>query len=197
VAEGVVALAALVPWRLAPTVAVTLAVAVLAGPVWTAADGAIHPRRREEIKPVLAYVRDHWRPGDTLYLHYGAQYAFLYYSECDCFRTTGRGGKRLWPAKRAPAGPAQFAPAVRPLSEDLLVGPYAGGDRTRQLADLDRLRKRTRVWFVYTHVNDDQEASFIRQRLLGRLGDMGRLLESISRAGAHAYLYRFGPSGRG
>lgn len=35
---------------------------------------------REEIKPVLHYVEDHRREGDTLYVYLGAQPAFRYYS---------------------------------------------------------------------------------------------------------------------
>lgn len=40
----------------------------------------IKPPSREEIKPVLSYIKDNWQEGDTLYVHFYAQYAFEYYS---------------------------------------------------------------------------------------------------------------------
>ena len=53
-------------------------------------------------------------------------------------------------------------------------------------------REGQRVWFLYTHVQSNTEKAFIRQRLIGRLDEIGERLAGIDRTGAHAYLYRFG-----
>ena len=60
-AVGIAAAALLVP-------------AVLRAGRWT-----VRPEPVEEIKPVLAYVHDHRRPADVIYVYRGARPAFLYY----------------------------------------------------------------------------------------------------------------------
>jgi hypothetical protein len=189
IAEGIAQLVRWAPrsWRLG--VALILALAVAAGPVWVAGDRLVHPRTREEIRPVLAFVRDHWRDGDTIYVHYGAQYAFRYYVECDCVNLVDDDGQRLWSIS-ATSGRSQYAPAAASRSEHVLIGPYAGSDWTRYRSDLDRLTERGRVWFLYTHFRDLDEASFIEDELVGYLNTLGTRIEGIDELRAHAYLYR-------
>jgi hypothetical protein len=194
--EGIARMSAWAPVRWAPFVAVGLGVAVAAGPAWQAATAAAHPPGREEIKPVLTYVRDHWRRGDTLYLHYGAQHAFLYYDECGCFSATGPRDARLWRIAARPDGRMLFSPVLRPTSRAVLVGP-SQGTAMQQINDLDRLQGRTRVWFLYSHVSSASEPDFIRRRLLGRLNQMGRRTAEVSEPGAHAYLYTLFPARSG
>ncbi len=50
-------------------------------PFYFASYHLIKPRTKEEIKPVISYVREHEQNGDVLYLYYASQYAFKYYSE--------------------------------------------------------------------------------------------------------------------
>src|SRR5262249_8152288 len=83
-AEGVGAVVGWTPRRWQAVVAVALVAAIAGGPAVLAAKRLVHPRHREELRPVLAYVRDHWRRGDILYVHNYAQYAFLYYERCGC-----------------------------------------------------------------------------------------------------------------
>lgn len=188
IAEGIAQLVQWTPrsWRIG--VALVLVLAVAAGPIWLAGERLIHPRTREEIRPVLAFIRDHWRTGDTIYVHYGAQYAFLYYEECDCVRLTGQGDRRLWPVA-ATGGREQYARAVDSQSRYVLIGPYASDDWLRYQSDLDRLAGRGRVWFLYTHFRDSEEESFIENELIGYLDEMGTRVHAINRPRAHAYLY--------
>jgi len=62
--------------------------------------------------------------------------------------------------------------------------------------DLERLRDRGRVWFIFSHVwfllGTDERVLLFH---LDRLG--ARRLDEISRKGAAAYLYEFTPAGRG
>ena len=189
ITEGIAQVVRWVPARAKIATALFLGVAVAAGPVTLAGARFVHPRTREEIKPVLEFVRDHWRPGDTLYVHYGAQYAFLYYEKCGCLRLTGPGGRDLWPVVPVQGSRKQYARAVQATSPAVVIGRYAGDDRTRSLADLQRLRGRRRVWFLYTHVRDSHERSFIERELVGYLDRIGTRVRAIDRPQAHGYLY--------
>jgi hypothetical protein len=184
-AEGVGRLSSWFPpgWTGVAGAAAVLAVA--AGPVWYAAKIVAQPPSHEEIKPVLAYIRKHWRDGDALYLHYEAQYAFLYYSRCRCISTDGPKGKKLWPVDVG-AGRGTVTRAVLPKSKSVLVGP---SDEAGQIGDLSRVRSRSRVWFLYTHVHGAEE-KFIKGRVLVRLAELGTRIAEIDEHGAHAYLYR-------
>jgi hypothetical protein len=188
IAEGIAQLVQWTPrsWRVG--VALILVLAVAAGPIWLTGQRLIHPRTREEIRPVLAFIRDHWRTGDTIYVHYGAQYAFLYYEECDCVRLTGHGDRHLWPVA-ATGGREEYARAVDSQSRHVLIGPYAGDDWLRYQSDLGRLAGRGRVWFLYTHFRDLAEESFIEDELIGHLDKMGTRVDGVDRPRAHAYLY--------
>jgi hypothetical protein len=185
-AEGVARLSAWAGRRWAPVVAIGLAMIIAAGPVWWSAKAALHPPRHEELKPVLAYIRDHWQPGDTLYVHYEAQDAFLYYNECGCL-SLRLGGTKIWPVARRPGPRDLYSPAVQPRSRSVLIGPSTNV-RTEQLRDLNRLRGRRRVWFIYSHLYSDEPA-FVKQHLLRRLDEMGKRLSAFTEPGANAYLY--------
>jgi hypothetical protein len=186
-AEGVARVSAWASRRSAPIVAAGLFAAIAAGPVWWSANAALDPPRHEEIKPVLKHIRDRWREGDALYVHKGALYAFLYYANCGCFSLAGSDGAKLWPLASNSFAPGLLWHPVEPESRTVLVGPDTD-DPTQQLNDLRRLRGRTRVWLVYSHV-DRAESDFIRRRLLGRLGEMGMRVDVVDEPGAHAYLY--------
>jgi uncharacterized membrane protein len=184
-AEGVERLVAWAPKRSASAIAVVLVAVIAAWPTWEAARAVVKPRTHEEIKPVLKYVRDHWRRGDTLYVHYGAWYAFLYYEKCGCISLTGPRGGTLWPVGPQPGGLPLLSPAFRARSRAIVAGPV-GASLSEQLADLSRLGGRTRVWFLYSHATNEAESI---QPLLRRLNEMGRRTAGVDEPGAHAYLY--------
>jgi hypothetical protein len=185
-AEGVARLSPLAGRRWGTAAAIGLVVIIGAGPVWQSAKAALQPPRHEELKPVLAYIRDHWRPGDTLYVHYEAQYAFLYYNECGCL-SLRRGDKKLWPVAPAPGQRDLLSTAVQPRSRSVLIGLSTNVSK-EQLQDLNRLRGRRRVWFVYSHLYG-AEPVFVKQHLLRRLDEIGKRLRAFTDTGANAYLY--------
>jgi hypothetical protein len=197
IAEGVAQLVRLVPARAQVVTALLLAGLVAAGPVWLAAKRLVHPSTHEEIKPVLEFVRDHWRPGDTLYVHYAAQYALLYYEECKCLRLSSpRNGRDLWPMRPLSAtGSEQYAPAAVPLSSDVVLGRYFGiNQQPEYIADFNRVAGRHRVWFLFSHLNAEWEKVFIQMKLLPHINSLGTRISGIDRPGAHAYLFRMGSS---
>ncbi len=62
-------------------VVVALLVGVLvAAPVLEASQEMRRPARSEQLAPVMTAVRDRWKPGDTVYVYYGAEPAFRFYS---------------------------------------------------------------------------------------------------------------------
>lgn len=111
----------------------------------------------EEMRPVVAYLGNHEKPGDLVYVFYGAEPAFDYYAERDSF----------------------------PLN-NVEIGTAAGNDPQKYESDLDRLRGR-RVWVVFSHIHGvgAQESKYIEFYL----GGLGPKLDSLSVAGADAYLY--------
>jgi hypothetical protein len=190
IAEGVAETARRVPRRAQLATAMLLATVVAAGPVWLAGKRLVHPRTHQEIRPVLEYVRDHWRAGDTLYVHYGAQYALLYYDECKCVRlTSGRSHQGLWPLRPLPSGDGQYAQAAISPSPRVVVGRYFGIQKQPYIKDIERLAGRGRVWFVYSQVSYPGERAFIERKLLPRLAKLGRPITGVDEPGAHAYLY--------
>jgi hypothetical protein len=82
------------------------------------------PYRIEDLKPVMAYIRNNRLAGDQIYVYYGAAPAFTFYSK-------------------------DFG-----LSEsDYTVGVCHKGDNRRYRQELDEFRGHGRVWVVLTHAS--------------------------------------------
>ena len=77
----------------------------------------------EEIRPVLAYVRNHEQAADLVYIFYGSQPAYDYYAERDSFPRN-----------------------------NVEIGVAAGDDPRGYASDLGRLRGH-RVWVVLSHIH--------------------------------------------
>jgi uncharacterized membrane protein len=190
IAEGLVRVTTRIrpPWG--SIAGVFLATLILAFPAWSAVRHLVRPQEKEEIKPVLRYVRDHWRSGDTLYVHPSAQYALRYYVECGCLRLVRRHDRRpLWPLNAASGGVDQHAVALRSRSPDVIVGRYHGTQLDRYLTDLGLLRGRPRVWVLSSHADDEREVTFLTRDVPRYLDSIGRRLEEADATGARAYLY--------
>jgi hypothetical protein len=80
------------------------------------------PILREELRPVAQFVALHRKPGDTIYVYYGAAQAFRYYA------------------------PREGIPDTA-----FTVGACARTDWRGYTAQLDSLRGRPRVWLVLSH----------------------------------------------
>jgi len=77
---------------------------------------------RENIKPILAHLRQHMLEGDTVYVYYGAVPAFRFY-----------------------------APFYGLDGREVVLGELARDQPERYLEDIETLRDRARVWFVFAH----------------------------------------------
>jgi hypothetical protein len=190
IVEGVYQLVRWVPMRAQVVVGLLLAAVIAAGPVWGAGKQLVEPRTHEEIRPVLEFVRDHWRPGDTLYVHYGAQYGLLYYDECGCLRLSPPHTSRsLWPLKLVEGRSSPYSQAAIALTPDVVLGRHFSEARPHPYTrDMSTFEGRRRVWFLYSHLNYGEE--IVIEAMLRRLESLGKRIDGIDRPRAHAYLYR-------
>jgi hypothetical protein len=113
----------------------------------------------EDIKRILAHVKEHWRDGDILYVHYESAPAFFYYANRYNFD-----------------------------SKDYYAGEATGGSRQVVLSDeVDRLDGHARVWLLFSHIRRGgfEEDLFLTSYLDGKRSR----LESFSANGAVVHLY--------
>jgi hypothetical protein len=158
VTKGVEAVAA-VRRPAGPALAGALATALLFQPAVGAARALRHPRTHEELKPVLAYVRDRRRPGDAIYLYYASQYPMQYY-----------------------------APRYGFAEGDYVLGKIARRNPEKYREQIDALRGRPRVWVVISHPTQRRGVDEQRY-VLDYLDEIGTRLDEVTAPGAGAYLY--------
>lgn len=122
----------------------------------------IRPSRREEIKPVMNYIKEHQRAGDMLYVHHGAIPAFRYY-----------------------------APRFGLSSMRWVPGTFSEDNWERYEKDLDQFPSPSRVWVLFSHSESrtgvDEERVF-----LYFLDRRGKRIDYFKSVGATAYLYELG-----
>jgi hypothetical protein len=141
-----------------PILAPAFTALLLAQPALLAGEHAVRPREREEVRPLLRHVSQRQQPGDILYVYNSAEPAARYYA--------GRG--------------LDFRGQV-------IVGAERGNWGVYE-RDLDKMRGRSRVWFLFAHVrspNGINEESY----LLQELDRLGVRLDAQRRTGASVYLY--------
>jgi len=145
----------------ARVIAVLTIALLLLQPLYSAGSHLIRPHVREEIKPVINYVRHHSLPGDIIYLYYNSSYAFRYYSE---YRGLDVG------------------------SNDIVTGVFSRKDMGGYITDLDKLRGNQRVWVFFSHVFR-KEGIDEKKFFLYHLDKIGTCLDSFEEEGASVYLY--------
>jgi hypothetical protein len=151
-------------------IGIVLSTFLLFHPGLSAVYHLFNPETKDEMKPVLNYVKENWHDGDIIYLHYRAQPAFEYYRKRFDFDKS-----------------------------DYIVSVYAGDkydyykfsvDYLRVYAkDLDKLNGRKRVWIVFTHTpllhkGIDEKVFFTYY-----LNTLGKQIDYFKSAEAAAYLY--------
>lgn len=142
-----------------PVLAPILACALLAYPALGAAQVALRPREKEEIRPLLQHMRDRYRDGDVFYVYRPTQWAARYYAA----RGLGFPG-------------------------EVIIGTGGQGGRDHGERDVEELHGRGRVWVLFAHVLKagglDDEKLFLY--LLDRVGVQR---DARRETGASLYLY--------
>ncbi len=169
-------------WRFVRTMGWSPATLVMIGlclgvPASRAAQSTlISPRVTEHIRPVIAHIRSNLRPGDALFVYYGAQVAFEYYGDFDDFLrhpsdTESPGFVHVrW-------GNADMPVQVQPVCERQNLPGFA--DRFDAW-----IRQHPRVWFLFAH-NWQNE----RQEWVAYLEDRYELIDRIDSKNASAHLF--------
>jgi hypothetical protein len=174
---------------------VAVAAVLVAAVGWSSVAGAAthlsHARKQEEIKPVLRVLVQKWRSGDSLYVHYAAQYAFRYYAECRCFESDhGLTQPPLSFATRYLAGPNEWDSALASVPPYLYVGMhYPGEEFSDYLREVDRLPGRRRVWILTSHWSTEAERKFLTTTLPRHLNRIGQRKAIFRARRAQLFLY--------
>ena len=124
----------------------------------------------DDIRSVLQNVKSSWRPGDRVYVYYGAGQQFLYYESR-----------------------YHFAPA------DYILGTCSGANGRAALRELDQLRGHARMWFVTSRNAVDPEYLLGYLDAIGTRLPMGSVKgpdKYGNRNGAFGYLYDLSESPR-
>jgi len=98
-------------------------------PAGGATNNMLHPQARQDIRPIMAYVRDHRRPGDVIYVYHHQRESFQYYA------------KKFG-----------FDESAYVLGIDARDQSKRRNDWRAYEMDLDQLRGRERVWLTFSHV---------------------------------------------
>jgi hypothetical protein len=138
-------------------------VAVIAPFLATSVYRLFVPRVREETRAELAWMSRQARPGDLCYVYYATETSMIYYAPRFGLPTT------------------------------CLMGVSSRSDRSRYVADLERIPKGRRVWVVFSHVYHDDQPEDERLFFLSQLDWMGRRLQAHEGTGAFVYLYDLTP----
>lgn len=143
---------------------------LLSYPLLSAANHLIKPQVREEIKPVLNYVRNNWQDGDMVYLHYGSKPAFKYYGKRYGFK-----------------------------EDDYIPGAFAGDkndfyafsvDNLNEFTvDLDKLRGKKRVWVLFAHLPPSRAGIRDESFFEYYLNSTGTKLDYYKSVDSAVYLY--------
>lgn len=93
-------------------------------PLYSTGGYLVKPQTKEEIKPVMNYIREHRHDENVIYVYCGAQPAFKYYS------------KRYG------------------LNNNYIVGISSRDNWRNYINDLNKLRGNKKVWILFSHVCD-------------------------------------------
>jgi 4-amino-4-deoxy-L-arabinose transferase-like glycosyltransferase len=144
-------------------VATVLVALLFVQPVFSAREIVAHPMQAQEVRPILAYVRAHQRPGDAWYVYWHTQIAYRYYAE-----TYGLGSPNA-----------------------VLSSSFDGVHRDIFNQDAERLRGR-RVWVIIANpgkMGGFDEFTLVVQAF----DNAGTRLDTQWQTGAVALLYQMNP----
>lgn len=119
--------------RFAALAATFVTALLLFQPVAGATNHMLHPRARQDVRPIMAYVRDNRQPGDVIYVYHHQRESFQYYAPKYGFKQ------------------GEYVLGIDARDESKR---RANWDRYQQ--DLDQLRGNSRVWILFSHVRKIQ-----------------------------------------
>lgn len=146
-------------WHNSPIIGITLICLLFLKPSYSASYSLIKPRTKEEVKPVISYLREHEQSGDVLYIYYSALPAYEFYSEI-----------------------------LRVNKNHYIKGVSSRENWGNYIDDIEKLRGNKRVWLLFSHVctwkgvNEEKLFLFYLDRI-------GTKMDTFKSVGASVYLY--------
>ncbi|MDY6937293.1 MAG: glycosyltransferase family 39 protein, partial [Cyanobacteriota bacterium] len=139
--------------------------AILVPPLFQTSRLVISPQKREEIVPVIEYIKANQQPGDLLYIFQRGIYQFKYY------------------APKYGYQPDDYIIGVEDLDDGEEVTP---AERQQYLEEFERLRGNPRIWILMSHTDGvPEEQEFV----VNYFQSIGKELDSFERTGAFVHLY--------
>jgi hypothetical protein len=144
------------------TIGFLLIIVLLLQPVVLAGYHIIVPRAPEELRPVVKYLKEHYRKGDTIYVYYAAVKAYPYYAD-------------------------RFSLS----QQDYVVSVESRDNWNNYYNEIKGFRGTRRLWILFSHVikwyGIDEEKLF-----LSYLDISGKRMDEFRTSGASIYLYDLG-----
>jgi len=119
------------------------------------------PRRSQEVRPLIFQLKEHYRDGDTLYIHPATHYTFSYYADREHL-------DNMKPIFGTWIGARSWASYVT--------------DQT------DKVLGRKRVWFLFSGRTDSGGLNH-EDLFIAHLNRVGKKLQVFQSKGASVYLY--------
>jgi len=117
------------------------------------------PLTKEEIKPVIEYLIDHYREHDVVYVYYGAIYPLSYY-----------------------------APYYGLQLNDFVIGSEYRDTPQKYMAEIKKLHGHKRVWFIFSHLFTDEFVNE-RDVIFSGLYRIGTMKKRYKASNAYIFLY--------
>ena len=140
-------------------VCVIIGALIMYKPMETAFQNLKTPNMREHIKPVMSYLEHNRLNTDSIYVYYGAQYAFYYY-----------------------------APMYDLEESDYVISISSRQKPKKYIQDIDKLLGKERVWVLFSH-NCSWCLVDERAFILDRFDEIGTKTDEIESINASAHLY--------
>jgi hypothetical protein len=147
-------------WSTSPVITLALLGVLVFDPLSSQALRLLRPRPGDDPRSVIAYLGDHIRDGDGIYLYNDAISLFDYY-----------------------------APRFRLDNRPLVKGSTAESDWAADVRDLEALRGQPRVWLVFAHIHNRGDNKTEEDFFVFQLDRMGQQLDALRAPDAAVYLY--------
>lgn len=140
---------------------IALFAAFLISPLSLAYENFTAPKMREHIRPTMETLRENLRDGDAVYVYYWAEHAVRFY-----------------------------APKYELDISTFTIGADHHAQPELYRPELDALRGRGRVWFLFSHVYEEDGFNE-RDYILDYLNSIGELKREYRQPGTSVYLYLY------
>ena len=136
-------------------------------PLGTATYLIFKPYQKQEIRPVISYIKNHQRAEDIIYVYQRAKYQFEYYANKFGYQE------------------GDYILGIDDL--DKIDGQGTSeAEWQRYKSDLDKLRGNKRVWIIFSHVRTWDKES---ERITEYLDQFGKQIDVFKQKGSFVYLY--------